>query len=297
MLSFADRLTAKIRETGHPLCVGLDPHLPLVPPFVTGGGKLDPADPNAAEIVESFLLTFIDIIADRVAVVKPQAAFYEQMGWRGMRCLENVSRYAQEKNLLVILDAKRGDIGSTADAYAAAYLGPESPYDAITLNPYLGLDSLRPFVDAARANGKGLFILVKTSNPGAKDFQDFPVRNGKVYQKVAAALDTFSDELTGGEANWSGLGAVVGGTYAADAQAVREIMPNALFLVPGYGAQGATAKDALAGFTKADGVYEGGVVSSSRALMFPKDGPFADETAWRDAVNSALDTAVSDLTV
>lgn len=258
-----------------------------------------PFDPRTPDAVESFLKAVVDRLADRVAIVKPQIAFFEQLGWPGLRVLASVVEHCRARGLLVLLDAKRGDIGSTAAAYAAAYLGPRAPLavDALTLNPYLGGDSLAPFVDAARLEGRGLFVLVKTSNPGAGDFQDRGIDGGgRLYEEVAAALREGSESLRGPATGFSSLGVVVGATYPEDSLRVRERLPWSLFLVPGYGAQGAGARDAVAGFVAGPGGRrEGGVVSSSRAVLFPPAGSTGDSGRWERAIDEALERAAGDL--
>jgi orotidine-5'-phosphate decarboxylase len=199
----------------------------------------------------------------------------------------------------VVLDAKRGDVGSTAEAYARAYLAPDAPLraDALTVNPYLGGDTLLPFVEAAQAGEAGLFVLVKTSNPGSGDVQDATVAGERpLYVRVAEMLAPLARRLRGPETEWSGLGAVVGGMWAEPAREVREALPRSLFLVPGYGAQGASVRDALAGFVPGpDGRLEGGLVSSSRAVIFPAGGHTDDAARWERSLDAALDLAASDL--
>ncbi len=293
---FADSLISRVRELGHPLCLGLDPHLAKIP-AVFRRGDMAPTSEQTANGVEAFLFAVLERAADRVAVVKPQIAFFEQMGWRGTQVLTRVVDRARSLGLLVLLDAKRGDIGSTADGYARAYLEPGSPIevDAITLNPYLGLDSLEPFAARAEAHARGLFVLVKTSNPGSGDLQNLDLAGAKVYEAVASALGPLSQRLAGKETGWSSLGAVVGATYPAQAQAVRERMPNALFLVPGYGAQGGSALDAVKGFVAGPSGLEGGIVNSSRGILFPAAGETAQAVAWEQAIDAALDQAISEL--
>ena len=170
---FGDRLIAAIRRTGHPLCVGLDPHLERIPPLFACG-DMSPGDPATADAVRAFLVAVCDRLEGRVAVVKPQLAFFERLGWQGMRALCEVVEHAHRRGLLVLLDAKRGDIGSTSVAYAEALLGADAPFrgDAVTLSPWLGPDTIEPFATRADATGSGLFVLVRTSNPGAGAFQD-----------------------------------------------------------------------------------------------------------------------------
>lgn len=293
---YADRLIARVRALGHPLCAGLDPHLPLIPPLFRRG-SMHPADPETAAAVEAFMLAFVERVAGRVAVVKPQSAFFEQLGWRGIQVLDRVIRAAREAKLLVLLDAKRGDIGSTATAYAA-YLDLEAAMraDALTVNPYLGRDTLEPFVDVAVRAGSGLHVLVKTSNPGAADYQDRSIDGRPLFEHVAASLGEMSERLRGAETGWSSLGIVVGATYPAESERLRAILPHSLFLVPGYGAQGGSARDAVRGFVRGvGGQREGGIVSSSRGLLFPDDGATDDRRIWERAVDTACERAADEL--
>ena len=295
--AFADRVTLATRRLGHPLCVGLDPHLDRFPPLFRRGGMV-PEAPETAAAVESFCLAMLDRLAGRVAVVKPQIAFFERLGWRGMRVLEAVAAAARERDLLVLLDAKRGDIGSTARGYAEAYLGREAalPVDAITANPYLGLDSLEPFVKAALETGAGVFVLVKTSNPGSEDFQDRSLGGKPLFERVAESLVGIAERMRGPETGWSSLGAVVGATYPEAHRRLRELLPRALFLVPGYGAQGGGAKEAVAGFVAGPaGRLEGGLVNSSRGILFPPGSDTDDLATWERAVDEALDRAIGEL--
>ncbi len=278
---------------------------------------MDPADARTADAVEVFLETILDRVAGRVAIVKPQIAFFEALGWRGLRVLERLAEKARRHRLLVLLDAKRGDIGSTAAGYAAAYLGRRAPVacDAMTLNPYLGRDSLAPFLDRAHRNGRGLFVLVKTSNEGSGDFQDRVVaplgrtrgaaplgrtrdtaKDGStLYETVAKALAGESQALRGPETGWSSLGVVVGATYPGESERVRRHLPHSLFLVPGYGAQGGDAEAALRGFVRGpDGRLEGGVVNSSRGILFPP-GADGDAVRWERAIDDALERSTCEL--
>jgi orotidine-5'-phosphate decarboxylase len=293
---FADRLIARLRALGHPLCAGLDPHLPLIPPLFRRG-SMRAADPQTAAAVESFMLAVLERLAGRVAIVKPQSAFFEQLGWRGMQALDRVMRTARDAGLLVLLDAKRGDIGTTATAYAACLdVEAAAPVDALTVNPYLGRDTLHPFVDAAARAGNGVFVLVKTSNSGAADYQDRAIDGRTLFEHVADSLHGLCDGLRGPATGWSSLGIVAGATYAAESERLRTILPHALFLVPGYGAQGGSARDAVRGFVRgADGRREGGIVSSSRALLFPPDGATDDRRTWERAIDAAYERAAGEL--
>ena len=202
--------------------------------------------------------------------------------------------------LVELLDAKRGDIGSTAEGYSRAYLEPNSPCesDALTLNPYLGLDTLRPFVDRAASYGRGLFVLVRTSNPGSADYQERVLeKGGPLYQAVAESLAPLCEELAGPATGWSSMGIVAGATYPEQAEKLRELLPKALFLVPGYGAQGGSAADAMRGFVPGPSGREGGIINSSRGLLFPEEARSADTAAgWERAVDGALDHATDELT-
>jgi len=295
--AFADRVTVATRRLGHPLCAGLDPHLDRFPPLFRRGG-MAPEAPETAAALEAFCLAMLDRLAGRVAIVKPQIAFFERLGWRGIQVLEGVVAAARERDLLVLLDAKRGDIGSTARGYAEAYLGSEAvlPVDAITANPYLGLDALEPFVDAAGETGAGVFVLVKTSNPGSGDFQDRSLGGRPLYERVAESLAGIAERMSGPETGWSSLGAVVGATYPEVHHRIRELLPRVLFLVPGYGAQGGGAKEAVAGFVAGPGGrLEGGLVNSSRGILFPPGSDTDHVSSWERAVDEALDRAISEL--
>lgn len=289
MVAFVDRLVLRQRELKHPLCVGLDPHLDRIPAAFRAG-TMTPDDPVTVEVVERFFREVIDRLAGRVASVKPQIAFFEQLGWRGLRAFEHLVERCHERELLVVIDAKRGDIGSTAAGYARAYFGPTSALsaDALTVNAYLGLDTLEPFVEAAAGAEGGLFVLVKTSNPGSGDLQALEVDGRPVYLHLATALGERAAHLVG-KTGFSGLGAVVGATYPEDAKRVREVMPEALLLVPGFGAQGASAADAVSGFVRGDHGLEGGLVNASRSVVFPS----ADH--WAMAFDAALSRAIDEL--
>jgi orotidine-5'-phosphate decarboxylase len=294
--AFADRLIRRVREIGHPLCVGLDPHLPQLPASFRRG-SMAPGAPETAEAVEAFCLAALDRVVGRVAAVKPQAAFFEQLGPPGAAVLGRVVAEARARDLLVILDAKRGDIGSTAEGYARAYLAKDAPLraDALTVNPWLGLDTLEPFIQAAEASGAGLFVLVKTSNPGSGDLQDRLVGERRVWEVLADELAPLAARLRGPATEWSSLGVVVGATYPEESERVRELLPSSPFLVPGYGAQGGGATAALAGFVPGPGGrLEGGLVNSARAILFP-DGGEAGGHAWEEAFDAALARAADEL--
>jgi orotidine-5'-phosphate decarboxylase len=294
--NFADSLIDRIRTLGHPLCVGLDPHLDRIPPLFREG-SMRPDDPATPAAVRDFLLAVVDRLEDRVAIVKPQSAFFEQLGAAGIAVLEEVIVRARERGLMVLLDAKRGDIGSTAAAYSRAYLHAGSPLavDALTVNPYLGLDTLEPFGKGAREYARGLFVLVRTSNPGAGSLQDLEVKERPLFEEVARQLSPLAEEMRGPETGWSSLGVVVGATWPAQSIAVREALPHALFLVPGYGAQGGSAAEALCGFVPGPNGLEGGIVSSSRGITFPESGDTNDAAVWEEAIDRVIEQAVAEL--
>jgi len=295
--NFADRLIGRVRDLGHPLCVGLDPHLGAIPPLFRQG-SMATDDERTSQAVEAFLEAVLERVAGRVAIVKPQIAFFEQLGWRGMRVLDGLCGRAQEEGVMVLLDAKRGDIGSTAEGYASAYLAPNAvmPVDALTLNPYLGFDTIEPFARAAKVAGRGLFVLVKTSNPGSGDLQDRVIDGEPLYGRVAAGLGRFETSLAGSQTPWSALGVVCGATWPEQAHRVREALPHALFLVPGYGAQGGSAAAAIQGFVPGPKGREGGIVNSSRGILFPEAAKGAsDVTIWEQAIDAALDQAIDEL--
>jgi len=292
---FGDRYLEAARRLKNPLCVGLDPHLERIPKEF--GVRLDaPASESSADGVQACLEIVIDECAGKVPVIKPQIAFFEQLGWRGVRALERLVARARAHGLLVILDAKRGDLASTAQAYAQSYAYPHSPCraDAITLNPYLGLDSLQPFVEAARAQGTGMFVLARTSNAGASDFQSQLIDGVPLYEHVARALAPVAESLRG-QSGWSSLGVVAGATYPSEAARLRKALPRSLFLVPGYGAQGAPVQDALAAFVPGPSGLEGGMVSSSRGILFGSGPQLGSSAEWRSGLVARLEAARREL--
>ena len=293
MQAFGDQLESAVRRCQSPTLVGLDPRFDSLPaPLTIGRDSRNLADVAAA--FETFCKGVIDVVAPRVAAVKPQAAFFEQFGVPGMAALAATIAYAREKGLLVILDGKRNDIGSTAEAYADAYLGAESAWraDALTVSPYLGDDSLAPFVKVATARGGGIFVLVKTSNPGGGLFQNVADSEGPLYRHVARHVEALNRQRASGS-RFGSLGAVVGATYPEQLAELRGVMPHAWFLVPGYGAQGGSASD-VAGAFDADGL--GAIVNNSRGIIFAhaKDDRFGDDR-WQDAVDAATQEMIANL--
>jgi len=268
---FGDRLAAAVVAAGSPLCVGLDPHLerlpaPLRERFAGRTGASFRAE--AGRAVAEFDALALRAVAGVAAAVKPQLAFYEALGSPGLAALEQSCALARELGLLVIADAKRGDIASTATAYARAIIHPDGPLaaDAITLSPWMGMDSIEPFLGLCRDHGRGVFVLVRTTNPGSAFLQRHGQPEGAT--RVAAALAELGAELVG-ESGLSSVGAVVGAFAHQEARALREQMPAAWFLVPGVGAQGGGVAEALAG-VRPDGL--GCLVNSARGVLYPPDG-------------------------
>ncbi|MCR9079231.1 MAG: orotidine-5'-phosphate decarboxylase [Hyphomonadaceae bacterium] len=287
---FADRLIAATRAHG-PLCVGIDPHAGRIPALFGG---------DTPDGLENWGRAVVEAAAGRAGIVKPQAGLFERHGWQGMRALANVCAAAKERGLIVLMDAKRGDIGSTAEGYAQAYLAADAPFacDALTVNPYMGLDTLEPHVRAAEASGKGVIVLARTSNPGSADYQARDLEGAPLYARVVESLAPMMERLQG-ESGWSGLMLVTGATGPDEARQLRDLAPSALFLVPGYGAQGAGAREAMAGFVPAGqggNRLEGGCVNASRSLTFPSGTENADTIdAWQDKVAEAIEAAQADL--
>jgi orotidine-5'-phosphate decarboxylase len=273
-MTMIDRLIEKIEKTKNPTVVGLDPRLGFVPGFIKEEayelyGKTPKA---AARAFYEFNKAIIDAVYDLVPAVKPQVAMYEQYGPEGIKAYIDTILYAKEKGLVVIGDVKRSDIASTAEAYADGHIGRVKVEDevhevyhedSITLNPYLGYDSIEPYMNHCKAYDKGLFILVKTSNPNSGEIQDLDVGEEKLYERVGRLVSKWGEAVMG-KRGYSHIGAVVGATYPEQGTRLRQLMPHTFFLVPGYGAQGATAKD-LAGCFDQNGL--GAIVNSSRGII------------------------------
>ncbi|NLK86851.1 MAG: orotidine-5'-phosphate decarboxylase [Clostridiaceae bacterium] len=272
---FVDRLITAIKKYDNPTVAGLDPKLDYVPAAIRDKAFRAHGEGfrGAAEAITVFNKRLIDALCDIVPAVKPQLAYYEMYGTEGIRAFEETCRYARTKGLLVIADGKRNDIGSTAQAYSTAYLGRtkietnESPAfdaDALTVNPYLGYDGIKPFIDDCVSYEKGIFVLVKTSNKSSGQLQDLVTEDGKhIYEKVAEMVDEWGSQAMG-QNGYSSVGAVVGATWPDQAAVLRGIMKKAYILVPGYGAQGGTAADAVRSFND-DGL--GAVINASRSIM------------------------------
>ena len=288
---FADRLLAAIKEKGSPVCVGIDPVYDRLPDEL----RSDAAEPERrVDEIRTFCRTVLEAVAPHVPAVKPQIGYFEVYRGTGVDLYFEIVKFARQLGLIVIGDVKRGDIGSTAAAYAAGHLqGQDSP-DAVTLNGYLGADGIRPFVETAGPQGKGVFVLVRTSNPSAAEVQDFAGSDGrKFYEHIAehvAAVGS-ADGLVG-TSGYSCVGAVVGATYPAEARRLREIMPQQVFLVPGYGAQGATAADCSASF-KSDGT--GAVVNASRSVLYAFGREEYAGKNWKQAVAAAARAFAEDI--
>ncbi|MDW2796867.1 orotidine-5'-phosphate decarboxylase [Clostridium boliviensis] len=291
------QLIDRIQKTNAPVCVGLDPMLSYIPDHVTKKAyhELGETLEGAAEAIWQFNKEIVDHVYDLIPSVKPQLAMYEQFGIEGLKTYDRTVKYCREKGLLVIADGKRGDIGSTSAAYAAAHIGkvkvgsksiPAFYTDFLTVNPYLGTDGIAPFADVCKAEDKGLFVLVKTSNPSSGEFQDRLIDGAPLYEHVAKKVVEWGADCMDG--TYSNIGAVVGATYPEMSAVLRKMMPTTYFLVPGYGAQGGTAEDLKPCFNE-DGL--GAIVNSSRGIIaaykqeaYKKFGPERFGEASRQAV-------------
>lgn len=291
------QLIEKIKKTKAPICVGLDPMLGYIPEHVLkkSYGELGETLEGAADAIWQFNKEIVDHTWDLIPSVKPQIAMYEQFGIEGLKVYQKTVDYCQDKGLLVIGDAKRGDIGSTSAAYATGHLGKVTiggrtysgfHTDFLTVNPYLGTDGVKPFVDVCKSEDKGLFVLVKTSNPSSGEFQDRLIDGRPLYELVADKVMEWGADCMDG--SYSNVGAVVGATYPEMSGILRRLMPHTYFLVPGYGAQGGTAADLKPCFNE-DGL--GAVVNSSRGIIaaykqekYKKFGPEHFAEASRQAV-------------
>ena len=298
------RLIENIKKTGAPIVVGLDPMLSYVPEqvqkkaFEEFGETLE----GAAEAIWQFNKAIVDAVWDLIPAAKPQVAMYEQFGVPGMAAYEKTVSYCQEKGLVVIGDIKRGDIGSTSEAYAVGHLGKVQVgsrswsgfhEDFATVNPYLGSDGVKPFLKVCKEEKKGIFILVKTSNPSSGEFQDQMVDGRPLYELVGEKVAQWGEEVMGDD--YSYVGAVVGATYPEMGALLRKVMPKAYILVPGYGAQGGTGKD-LAAFFNKDGL--GAIVNSSRGIIAAwKQEKYArfGETGYADASRQAVQDMIDDI--
>ena len=282
MKNFADALIEASKAKNSHLIAGLDPVVKNFPAFLT---KENMTAEESGEAIFKFNRMVIDAVHEHVVAVKPQLAFYEVYGSVGIKALEDTIAYAKSKNLLVINDGKRNDIGSTCEGYADAHLGKgKMSADALTVTPYLGSDGITPFIKRAKENNKGFFVLVKTSNPSSNDFQNLMTENGKeLYMEVAEKVIEWSED-TYGDSGYSFVGVVAGATYPEEAKKLRKLLPKTIFLVPGYGAQGADVKGLL-NFFNSD--KQGAVVNSSRGILYPyKDKNITEKGAF-DVIRQA----------
>jgi orotidine-5'-phosphate decarboxylase len=296
---FGDRLVDAIRQKGSPICVGLDPMFDHLPPDVFGdeGEERDERDTAAAiDAVFDFTIRVLRVVAPLVPVVKFQSAYFEKYLWDGVEAYYSLVHEAKELGLLVIGDVKRGDIGTTAAAYAAAHLDDiasedvddAAAPDAITVNPMLGPDTLDPFVKTAKATDKGLFVLVRTSNPGSVEFQDVALADGRTWSEMVADRVNGIAEGLVGTSGYSSVGAVVGATQPQTMQTLRRRLPKSIFLLPGYGAQGATGDMTRAAFNEGG---TGAIVSASRSILYAHQDKkyaarFGDD--WEKCVEQAV---------
>ena len=280
-----DRLISKIIAAKNPTVLGLDPKLDYIPAdlkqeaYETCGKTLD----GAAAAILSFNKALIDAVFDIVPAVKPQAAYYEMYGWQGVRALAETISYAKSKNMYVIVDGKRGDIGATMEAYASGWLGTTEVEDitytafggdALTVNGYLGTDGIEPLLRVCQKQDKGVFVLAKTSNPSSGELQDIKINGKAIYEIMAALCDQWGERLPG-KYGYKGVGAVIGATYPEQLKELRQKYPKLFFLVPGYGAQGGGGKSVAGAFDK-NGM--GAIVNASRSLM----------CAWKKALDLSL---------
>ncbi len=289
MQNFADRLLAECKRKKSLVLVGIDPRKESLPAEHQKLASLK----GWAEAYKIFGREVIDAVANVAVAIKPQVAFYEALGPDGMVAFQDTLRYAREKNLLTVADIKRGDIGTTAEAYAEAFLSDDAlfPSDSVTINPYLGIDGIEPFLKYCN-RGKGVYILVKTSNKSSVDFQNQRLQNdAELFKLVAKKVSDWGQPFIG-ESGYSSVGAVVGATWPEEAKELRQLMPHTSFLIPGYGAQGGGAKDALASM---DAQNTGGIVNSSRGIIFAFDNEKYKETASKNGWQASVAQAAEDM--
>lgn len=290
-----DVLQEKIREKKNPTVAGLDARIEYVPEYIRKEAfeKYGVGLKGAVEAIWQFNVGLIDALCDIVPAVKPQSAYYENLGWQGMEMLERTIRYAKEKGLFVIADIKRGDIGSTATAYAEGWLSgapiegqvfKSFDADCVTLNGYMGSDSIKPFLEAAKGEDKCAFVLVKTSNPGSGELQDVKAADGRAIYEVMGELNEQIAAGTEGKYGFTMAGAVTGATYPQQIQDLRARLPHTFFLVPGYGAQGGTAADVKYAFNEKG---HGAIVNSSRGIMCAWKKTGGDGHDFQEAARNA----------
>jgi orotidine-5'-phosphate decarboxylase len=295
-MSFADQLAEAVRRKG-PLCVGIDPRWDMLPAELRNRSPHDPPEDRAAIALRDFGLKVLDLVEPHSGVIKPQSAFFELFGPEGMWALQTIIQEARERGFVTILDAKRGDIASTATAYAEAAFGgaivedeqiPVWDADALTVNPYLGEDAVEPFITSARKLKRGIFVLVRTSNPGGGLFQNLNCDGLPLYRHVASAVERWNEPGLG-SCGLGDVGAVVGATHPKELAELRAALPKVWFLVPGYGAQGGTAADVKAAYLP-NGL--GAIVNSSRGVTFPFK---PDDPDWEAKIKEAAWKAASEL--
>lgn len=299
---FADRLHEAILTKKSPCCIGLDPRLDWLPDRLKRRVSLKPTAASLATIVKEFHERILDQITPLVPAIKPQLAFFEQLGSAGIEAFESLVLSARQRNLLVIADAKRGDIGPTADAYARSFLGGVTflganigppTADCLTVNPFFGTDGVKPFIDIANSNGAGLYILVRTSNPSSSELQLLKSSELTISEHIASSVEKWGAAWTG-STGYSSIGAVVGATHPADLLNLRKRMPRTPFLLPGYGAQGGRASDVVDAF---DQKGLGALVVAARSVNFAyrrADG--SEEPDWELSVRKATEDMVADIT-
>ncbi len=300
-MRFADFLYNSITDRNSILCAGFDLRFDQIPKyFYSTSGSLDS---RIEQTVTNYFLTALEAIEGEVACIKPNIAFFEENGFGALAALKTITQEAKKRKLPIILDAKRGDIGSTNEAYAKAYLSSPKVFgevldtihaDALTINPFLGLDSLEPFIKLAVENDKGLFFLVRTSNPDSALFQNAKTETGKTSTEELAAWVNQQSERLLGECRLSGVGAVIGATRQDEAKKLRSLMPNSYFLVPGFGAQGGGAEDAVAGMSGKHGdTLAGAIVNSSRGLFREANEKSGDRDEFKELIVKAVREANS----
>ena len=266
-----DKLINKIKQTNNPTVIGLDPRYEMIPSCVRE--KYTEDLEGVSKAIVEFNKNLIDNVFDIIPAVKVQIAFYEMYGIEGIKAFKETCNYAKEKGMIVIADAKRGDIGSTAQGYSNAFLGrttvgdkqiPIFDVDFVTVNAYFGIDCVKPFIEDCKKYNKGIFVLVKTSNPSSGELQDLKIENDEeIYTRIGKLVENWGEELQG-EYGYSSIAAVVGATYPKQLQSLRKTLPHTFFLIPGYGAQGGKAEDIALGF---DSSGIGGIINASRSLM------------------------------
>ena len=299
-----NKLVANIKKTGAPIVVGLDPTMKLIPGFIMNKAINEHGETltAAAAAIWDYNKGIIDAVCDHIPAVKPQIAMYEQFGIPGLEAFNKTVRYCKEKGLVVIGDIKRGDIGSTSTAYAIGHIGSVKigstvcrafDEDFVTVNPYLGSDGVKPFIDVCKEEKKGIFVLVKTSNPSSGEFQDRLVGDKKLFELVGEKVNEWAMDCMGDD--YSYVGAVVGATYPEEGKLMRKVMPKSFILVPGYGAQGGKGKD-LVHFFNEDGL--GAIINSSRGIIGAYQQPqYASygEEGYADAALAAVKAMKEDI--